>query len=280
MAAMLPRGLRLLIACSVSALVALTAATGPAAASQADYAKAYAVGLEAYTYGLPLLETNKTFRSMTSINVSNGTAFGPVNQFNNVRSLNNPKSKAVVAPGANALSSIAWLDLTRGPQVLHVPQVRGHFFVLALEDPYTEDFLNLGSVHNTKPGYYVIAGPGQHNLPIPTGTHRIDSNYSRVWIIGSTQLKGKNDLANVHRIQDGYTLTPLSEFGTDRDPTRPAHPHTHRQELSAAQRAAVLRRARATAQAVPAAGGRPGRAAPARRRRDRPRDEPLARTRA
>ena len=226
MAALLPRGLRLLIACGVSALVALTATTGPAAASQADYAKAYAVGLKAYTYGLPLLETNKTFRSMTSINVSNGTAFGPVNQFNNVRSLNNPTSKAVVAPGANALSSIAWLDLTHGPQVLHVPRVRGHFFVLALEDPYTEDFRNLGSVHNTKPGYYVIAGPGQHDLPIPAGTHRIDSNYSRVWIIGSTQLKGKRDLANVHRIQDGYTLTPLSEFGTDQDPTRPAHPHT------------------------------------------------------
>ena len=225
MAALIPRGLRLLIACSVSALVALAATTGPAAASQSDYAKAYAVGLEAYTYGLPLVVTDKTFRSMTSINVSNG-AFGPVNHFNSVRRLNNPKSKAVVAPGANALSSIAWLDLTHGPQVLHVPQVRGHFFVLALEDPYSEDFLNLGSVHNTKPGYYVIAGPGQHNLPIPTGTHRIDSNYSRVWIIGSTQLKGKNDLASVHRIQDGYTLTPLSKFGTDYHPTRPTHPHS------------------------------------------------------
>ena len=211
---------------------------------------------------------------MTSINVSNG-AFGPVNQFNNVRSLNNPTSKAVVAPGANALSSIAWLDLTHGPQVLHVPKVRGHFFVLALDDPYTEDFRNLGSVHHTKPGYYVIGGPGQHDLPIPTGTHRIDSDYSRVWIIGSTQLKGTNDLANVHRIQDGYTLTPLSKFGTDYHPTRPAHPHTHRHELSAAQRTAVLRRARAAAQAVPAAGGRPGRAAPARHGRDRPRDAAL-----
>ena len=113
MAAMLPRGLRLLLACSAAAVVALTATTGQAAASQADYANAYALGLKAYTYGLPLIVSDKTFRSMTSMNVSNG-AFGPVNQFNSVRSLNNPKSKAVVAPGANALSSIAWLDLTHG----------------------------------------------------------------------------------------------------------------------------------------------------------------------
>ena len=57
-----------------------------------------------------------------SINVSKG-GFGPVNQFNNVRKLNNPKSKSVVAPGSNALSSIAWLDLSESPQVLHVPRV-------------------------------------------------------------------------------------------------------------------------------------------------------------
>lgn len=54
----------------------------------------------------------------------------------------------------------------------------------------------------------------------------IDVNYTRIWIIGSTQLKGKNDLANVHRIQDGYTLTPLNEYGTDQDHQRPAHPQT------------------------------------------------------
>ena len=53
------------------------------AVSQADYNKGYEIGLEAYTYGLPLLETNTTFETMTSIDVSNG-AFGPVNQFNDL----------------------------------------------------------------------------------------------------------------------------------------------------------------------------------------------------
>jgi hypothetical protein len=151
---------------------------------------------------------------------------GRSTSFNSQRTLNNPNSKAVVAPGANALSSIAWLDLTHGAQVLHVPTVRNHYFVLALLDPYTNDIINFGSVHNTKPGYYVIAAPGQHNVPIPAGTHRIDVNYMRIWIIGSTQLKGKNDVANVNRIQDGYTLTPLSKFGTNYHPMPPAHPNT------------------------------------------------------
>lgn len=213
------------------AFAALMAATGrastpsPAPTSQSAYSKAYELGLEAYTYGLPLLETNKTFLTQTSVNVSNDSGYGPDNQFNSVRNLTNPKSKAVVAPGSNGLSSIAWVVLTNGPEVLHVPNVHNHSFVLALVDPYTEDFKNLGTVAHTKPGYYVIAGPGQHNVPIPPGAQRIDVNYSRIWIIGSTQLKGKNDLANVHRIQNGYTLTPLADYGKNYQPKRTAHPN-------------------------------------------------------
>lgn len=209
------------------AVMSLTAAVScSSAVSSADYDKAYAIGLQAYTYGLPLLETNKTFLTMTSINVSNGTGFGPVNQFNHVRKLNDPTSTAVVAPGANGLSSIAWLDLTGEPQVLHVPQVSGHFFVLALLDPYTENIRNLGSAHNTTPGDYVICAPGQCKDALPEKTQRIDVNYTRIWIIGSTQLLNAADVTNVNQIQDSYTLTPLSKYGTVYRPPAPEIPDT------------------------------------------------------
>ncbi len=226
------RGRGLLAGCMLTLaaviVAAVMAATGSAATSgsQSAYNKAYQLGLEAYTYGLPLLETNKTFLTQTSINVSDSNGYGPANQFNSVRNLTNPGSTAVVAPGSNGLSSIAWVVLTNGPEVLHVPNVHNHKFVLALVDPYTEDFKNLGTVTDTKPGDYVIAGPGQHNVPIPAGTQRIDVNYTRIWIVGSTQLKGKNDLSNVHQIQNGYTLTPLADYGTNYHPKRPAHPNT------------------------------------------------------
>jgi hypothetical protein len=212
-------GAALLITASL--LTAACTSTG----SEADYNTAYQTGLEAYTYGLPLLVTNATFSTMTSVDVSNG-AFGPVNRFNNVRSLNNPGSTAVVAPGSSALSSIAWLDLRTEPQVLHVPEVSDHFFVLAFVDPYTTNFLNFGTINQTPPGDYVVVGPGQHTVSVPAGTHRIDVEYNRIWIIGSTQLKGSNDVANVTRIQDGYTLTPLSQYGTEYQPKNVTDPRT------------------------------------------------------
>jgi hypothetical protein len=206
-------------------LVAFMTGCGTAAKPESAYAKAYKLGLEAYTYGLPLLVTNATFQTMTSVNVTEG-AFGPVNQFNSVRSPNNAGSKAVVAPGATGLSSIAWLDLRSEPHVLHVPQVTDHYFVLALIDPYTENLVNLGTASNTKPGDYVIAGPGQKNVKIPKGTQRIDVDYSRIWIIGSTQLSGPDDVPNVNKIQDGYTLTPLSKYGNPYQPPAPSTPVT------------------------------------------------------
>lgn len=222
-----PQRVRAALAVVTAAALLLAAGAAPAGASQREYDQARALGLQAYVYGLPLLETNKTYQSQTSVNVTNAEGYGPANTFNSVRQLNNPKSKAVVAPGANALSSIAWLDLRREPQVLHVPRVRDHDFVLALLDPYTNDLRDLGSVHDTAPGDYVIAGPGQHSVRIPRGTHRITVAYTRIWVIGSTQLKGSADLPAVHRIQDRYALTPLSHWGQPGyHRPRPAHPRT------------------------------------------------------
>ncbi|MEI6363276.1 MAG: DUF1254 domain-containing protein [Actinomycetes bacterium] len=185
------------------------AATGTSTSS--EYANAYRVGLQAYTYGLPLLTTNATFLTMTSTDVSQGT-FGPVNTFNSNTGANNASSTTVVAPGATSLSSIAWLDLTAGPQVLHVPKVTGHAFVLALLDPYTTNLVNLGSASQTEPGDYVVRDPAQRAIAVPAGAQALDVDYSRIWIIGSTQLKGPDDVTTVNAIQDGYTLTPLDQY--------------------------------------------------------------------
>lgn len=206
-----------LTACSPSTPSAVVTSSTSSAAYQA----AYGIGLDAYVYGLPLLVTDATFRTMTSVDVSQG-AFGPANHFNNVLAPNSATSTTVVAPGATSLSSIAWVDLRTEPQVLHVPEVEDHYFVLALIDPYTENIANLGTASGTTPGDYVLVTPQQRSTPLPAGTQRLDVDYTRIWIIGSTQLRSAGDVATVNRIQDGYTLTPLSSYGAARP--RPASP--------------------------------------------------------
>jgi hypothetical protein len=187
----------------------MTASSCKSENSQIGYQEAYDIGLQAYTYGLPLLVMNKTFLNMT-----NGGS-GLVNKFNHIRSFNDSSSKDVVAPGASGLSSIAWLDLTDEPQVIRIPEIKDHYYVLALIDPYTENILNLGSAQDTNAGDYVICGPSQHEMSLPPGINKINVDYSRIWIIGSTQVKSVKDIPNVNKIQDGYTLTPLSKYGND-----------------------------------------------------------------
>jgi hypothetical protein len=206
------------VAASLAACV--SGGSEAALASSHEYQTAYEVGLRAYTYGLPLVTTNQTFLTMTSTDVSQGS-YGPVNTFNSVRSPNNAASTTVVAPGATSLSSIAWLDLSSQPQVLHVPSVTDHYFVLALIDPYTTNLVNLGTASSTPPGDYVVCDPSQRNVPLPAGTTRLNVDYSRIWIIGSTQLKGASDIAAVNAIQDQYTLTPLDAYASASIPSMP-----------------------------------------------------------
>lgn len=206
-------------------LASIVAGVGPAAAASPDYTYGYTLGLEAWKYGLPLVKMDQTFRTQTSIEKSDGRGRGPVNRFNHVKVLANASAHDVVAPNNDTPYSIAWLDLKHQPMVIHIPRVN-RYFVIPLYDPYTENFTNLGSVKKTAPGDYVITGPGQHKVKIPKGTHRIRTSYDRVWIIGRTLCYGQSDLANTNKIQDRYTITPLSRYGTGFRPKLPKNPDT------------------------------------------------------
>ncbi len=192
---------------------------GPAQA--AEYQRAMRLGVQAYVYGYPLLDTNRVFRTSTSVNVPDGAGGGPVNQFSHIRRLANPSDKTVVAPNHDTLYSMAWLSLARQPIIVHMPVVHGRFVVFELLDPYTENFAEIGSVGHPA-GDYAVVPPGWHGH-LPPGVKRIRSPYTRVWIIGRTYIKNAADTPAVTRIQNEYSLTPLGSWGHPYRPTPPRH---------------------------------------------------------
>ena len=223
---------------AAGAAISLALAATPSASSadaSSDYVTGYTLGHQAYEYGLPLLDTERVYRTETSVNVSDGAGDGPVNQFNSVGRLvtTTKNAKTIVAPNHDTLYSMAWLHLRHGPVVIHVPAIKRRFFVIALYSPWTENFYNVTSDATGPAGHgdYGVRTGGDYavvprgwNGRLPAGVKRIRSRYPRVWIIGRTLIRGESDLAAVRRIQRGYTVTPLSKYGKRSAPKRPRHP--------------------------------------------------------
>jgi hypothetical protein len=105
--------------------------------------------------------------------------------------------------------------------VIHAPPIKNRFWEFELLDPWTNNFYNITSIPQplgpgdfgvTNGGNWAVIGPGFHGR-IPFGVKVIHARYDRVWIAGPTFVRGASDVANVHRIQNQYSITPLSSFG-------------------------------------------------------------------
>ena len=126
------------------AVLAFAASSASAEEYNKEYEHALSVGTQAYVYGQPLLDMQRVFQDNTSVTVPDHAGDAPVNQFSHFTDLATTKEGVVVAPNADTLYSIAWLQLKPQPIVVHVPSSGGRFNVVPLMTPYTENFANIG----------------------------------------------------------------------------------------------------------------------------------------
>ncbi len=175
--------------------------------------EAFAAGTEAYVYGYPLVTTELTRRVMTNAERPEGT-HAPMGAFVHQATYPNASFKDVTAPNADTLYSTAWLDLTKEPYVLHIPDMGDRYYLMPLLSGWTEVFGNPGKrTTGSGPADFAITGP-DFKGPLPNSVKEIKSPTQMVWIIGRTYSTGtKQDYAEVHRLQQQYALTPLSAFG-------------------------------------------------------------------
>ncbi|MBP0631535.1 DUF1254 domain-containing protein [Cupriavidus sp. AcVe19-1a] len=174
-----------------------------------------ALSAEVFTYAYPLVLMDVTRELMTLRT--------PVNTFSHKRTFPDPSFTDVVSPNADTLYSSAWLDLSREPVILSVPDTQGRYYLMPLLDAWTNVFASPGMrTTGTRRGNFAITGPDWRGT-LPKGVQEIRSPTSMVWLIGRTQVNDKKDLPAVHRLQDQYRLTPLSAWGGGRRvPERPA----------------------------------------------------------
>jgi hypothetical protein len=166
---------------------------------------------EATLYFYPLVTMDVT--RLQAINAPAGTkpGFGPPNQFHHFRAFPTAEFRNVVRPNFDTLYSSAFLDLTAGPVILHAPDTDDRYYMLPLIDMWTDVFANPGKrTTGTDAKDFVVTGPG-HTGELPEGLPVIAAPTPYVWIIGRTQTNGPADYDAVHKVQDGYRITPIGE---------------------------------------------------------------------
>ncbi|MBL8674447.1 MAG: DUF1254 domain-containing protein, partial [Rhodospirillales bacterium] len=176
--------------------------------------EAHAIAVEAYVYFYPMVTMDVTRKQLTNVerHAAGGIA-APPNTFANIPAFPPADMKAVVRPNFDTLYSSAWLDLTKEPMVVSVPDTGGRYYLLPMLDMWSNVFASPGwRTTGTTAGDYLVAPRGWAGA-VPAGVTRIDAPTPYVWIIGRTKTDGPSDYPAVHKIQAGYKVTPLSGWG-------------------------------------------------------------------
>lgn len=205
------------------ASIAVPAVSDATAASLTEE-EAHAIGVEAYIYFYPLISMDITRKQLTNAEPKEGAIGGPANRFANIPEFPPADMKVVVRPNFDTLYSSGWLDLTKEPVVVSAPDTGGRYYLLPMLDMWTDVFAVPGwRTTGTAAGNFLVASPGWRpdlrdkfdEFKLPEGTERIDAPTPYVWIIGRTKTDGPADYDAVHKIQDGYKITPLSQWGKE-----------------------------------------------------------------
>jgi hypothetical protein len=215
------RSIRLLGASALAAALGISGAATSASALTEQEAQDIAV--EAYVYFYPLVTMDVTRRQFTNHEPGKIPGRGPMNMFNNVPTYPPADDRGVVRPNFDTLYSSAFLDLAKEPMVVSVPDTGGRYYLLPMLDMWTDVFASPGwRTTGTQAGEFLVAPAGwrpdlrerfAEEFRLPAGTQRIDAPTPYVWIIGRTRTDGPPDYDAVRKIQAGFKITPLSDWG-------------------------------------------------------------------
>lgn len=194
-----------------------------AAAEALTAQEAHSIGVDAYVYFYPLVIMDVTRKQATNIEAGKVFGRGPANLFTNVPEFPPADFRDVVRPNFDTLYSIAWLDMTSEPMVVSAPDTDGRFYLLPMLDMWTDVFASPGwRTTGTQKADFLVVPPGwkSEGTSLPEGLQRLDAPTPFVWVIGRTKTDGPDDYDAVHKIQAGYKVTPLSQWGKEAQPVK------------------------------------------------------------
>jgi len=126
-------------------------------------------------------------------------------------------SSNLMTVGVNhdTLPTAGWLDLRKGPQVLHVPDMSDRYYSVQFTNPSNNTvFAYVGKrTTGTDAGDYLITGPHWKG-EVPSGMKQVSSPNNSVLVLGRVLVRSDSDLPIAHHLAKQIRLTPLHEKGS------------------------------------------------------------------
>ena len=144
-------------------------------------------------------------------NTSSGITINTLYAVPNRASPSASSSKSLTTGTGDVLYVLGWLDLSKGPQVLHVPGFSERYYSVQFTD--SSDGANFAYVGTratgTQAGGYLIAGLGWQGQ-VPSAMTQISSPNNSVLVIGRVLVESDSDVATAYGLSKQIQLTPLS----------------------------------------------------------------------
>jgi len=146
------------------------------AGTRISEAYARTVAREAYFWAWPMVNVYNrrlAFKQAPAPTLMNGVLpLAPLNLLAMLHDYVEPEQRWVACPNQDVVYGAGVLALDESPVVLQVPDFATRFWVYQLVDLRTDSFADIGAMYGTKPGFYLIVGPGWEE-PTPNGITRI-----------------------------------------------------------------------------------------------------------
>jgi hypothetical protein len=116
---------------------------------------------------------------------------------------------AITGVNRDTLMTIGWLDLSREPRILHVPDMAGRYYSVQFTDPSNNtNFAYVGKrTTGTAAGDYLISGPRWKGV-VPEGVTEIPCPSNSVLLVGRVLVEGDSDLSTAYTLATQIQLAP------------------------------------------------------------------------
>ena len=174
----------------------------------------WGAGAGAFIYVFPRLLYNQLETAVVAHGIGGTDSPGiPINTLYTQPTLASPAQANSLESTGNhdTLYTEGCLDLSQGPQVLHVPDMAGRYYSVQLTDPWGTDFAYVGRrTTGTQAGDYLISGPGWQGT-VPAGMTQIAAPNNTVLLLGRTLVTSDSDLAAAYGLAKQIQVAPLSQ---------------------------------------------------------------------